>query len=138
MSIWDSSFADLSGIEWLEPILPLFIAVVSGLVVVEFLLKPMRRFLEGRAYSLSAGVIGVCSGRMLMGALLALVYAMYANGIADAYNVYGPLPFLASWVGGGLAASLLGGAIGVILGVEEGLILAFPLLALLGRFRSTN
>ncbi len=96
MAVWDSPFADLSGIEWLEPILTLLIAVVSGLVVAEFLLKSVRRFLEGESPTrYTAGVVGVCLGGTLMGALPALVYAMYANGIADNYNT-GPLPFLAS------------------------------------------
>ena len=98
---------------------PLLVAV-PGLLVAEVLLRLMRPELEGE-FPLRYVVIvfGVCLGGVLMGALMGFLLGL---GTLER-TIWGAV--LGAMVGGGF-------------GLGEGLILAFPLAAILGLSRNNN
>ena len=103
---------------------PLLVAV-PGLLVAEVLLRLMRPELEGEfPLRYVAIVFGVLLGGVLMGALMGFLLGLGALG----NRVW------ESAIGGAVLGAMVGGP----LGFYEGLILAFPLAAILGLFRGTG
>ncbi len=110
------------GVARLSIIPPLFLlaSVVAGLLVAEVLLRLMRPELEGE-FPLRYAVIvfGVLLGGVLLGAFLGFLLG---------------LGTLEKAIGGAVLGAMVGGGFGL----GEGLILAFPLAAILGLFRNQN
>ena len=112
---------------------PVLAVVVAGLVTSEIVLRRLRSAALAEKFSdrYANSVFVVCLGGALMGFLL--VVALTLN------RMLGPGPpealerMLVS-----LAPGLTGVAFGLVLGLAQGLILAFPLAIILGRFRNTS
>jgi hypothetical protein len=112
-----------------EALPPVLILVVAGLLTSEIVLrtfKPLReKFFERYSFT----VLAVCLGGMLMGGLLAGLFAL--NGVLF------PKPStILQGIVAALMSGLVGAAFGLGLGLAEGLVLAFPIAAILGLFRS--
>ncbi len=108
-------------------------AVVAGLVTSQLVLRWFKRQFLAQRFSdrYAIMVIVVCLGGTLMGFLLAAALTLNRT------LVPGPPEILERMLMS-LAPGLVGAALGSVLGIAEGLILAFPLAAILGRFRNTN
>ena len=112
--------AALSRVAPLSILPPVLLAWVPGLLVAEVLLRLMRPALEGEfLYRYGVIVFGGFLGGVLMGALMGFLLGLGSLERA----IWGAV--LGAMIGGGL-------------GMGEGLILAFPLAAILGRFRNKN
>jgi hypothetical protein len=112
-----------------EALPPVLAAVVAGLLTSEIVLRTFKlqrqRFFE--RYGLT--VLAVCLGGVLMGGLLAGLFAL--NGVLF------PRPStILEGIGAALISGLVGAAFGLGLGLAEGLVLAFPIAAILGLFMS--
>lgn len=100
-------------------------AVIAGLVASEITLRSMRPALQGDFFlRYIVMVLTVCVGGMIFGSLVPLG-TLFDNSltITDRLTVT---------VVGGIVGALFGGVLGAI----EGLIIAFPLAAILGLFRN--
>ena len=114
-------------VAWLQVFALVLVAVVAGLLISELLLGPMRRFLEGAFFWRYAAIaFGVCLGGAVSGALLPL------SALIDLS------PPLAERAGIALAGAVYIGIGGTLVGLVEGLVLAFPLAALLDLFRDRS
>lgn len=109
--------------------------MVAGLVTSEIVLRWLRsavlaeKFLDRYANS----VVVVCLGGVMMGFLLAYAITLNALLLAPS-SVSGPMEML-EWMLRAFGPGLVGAALGLGMGLTEGLILAFPLAAVLGRLR---
>ena len=113
-----------------EALAPVLVAVLSGLATAEILPRVFRRELSSERFGQRYGavVLGVLVGMALMGGLLAAVFALQA--LANE-----PLT-LAVLVASVVSTSFYGVVVGGMLGLVEGVVLAFPLAYILGRFRN--
>lgn len=100
-------------------------AVISGLVASEITLRSMRSALRGSFFlRYIAMVLTVCIGGMIFGSLVPLG-TLFDNSLTTTDR-------LTVTIVGGIVGTLFGGVLGAI----EGLIIAFPLAAILGMFRN--
>lgn len=127
--------ADRSGgAVWGPILLSVLAVVIVGLATSEIVLRWMRpaifaeRFLDRYFNS----VVVVCLGGVIMGGLLAYVLTLNVF-LHGPFSISGPVEMMESLLRS-LGPGLLGAAFGLGLGLVEGLILAFPLAAILGRF----
>lgn len=109
-------------------------AVVAGLVTVEIVLRWFRRTTLAEKFSdrYAFVVMAVCFGGVLMSVLSASVLSIGNAVLAPRPTTIPELVMVE------LAGGSIGIPFGLGLGLVEGLILAFPLAAFLGRFRNTN
>ena len=118
----DESPARKGEVAWSVVLLYALAAVVAGLLAAEFLLRPMRRLLEGGFFlRYAAAVLGVCLGGALTSALLTFGTLLSIGSLGEAWTLV-------------FVSASLGGTLGLI----EGLVLALPLAAILGRFRGRS
>ena len=114
---------------WIETLPAMLIVVIAGLVTSEIVLrrsKPLREKFSDR-YGVMLFAVGL--GGMLMGGLLAGLFAL--NGVLCPGLSTIPERILVA-----LLSGLVDAAFGLELGLAEGLILAFPLAAILGLLRN--
>ena len=114
---------------WIEALPAMLIVVVAGLVTSEIVLrrsKPLREKFSDR-YGVMLFAVGL--GGMLMGELLAGLFAL--NGV-----LFPGLSTIPERILVALLSGLVGAAFGLELGLAEGLVLAFPLAAILGLLRN--
>lgn len=114
------------------PLISVLIAVVAGLATAEIVLRWFRRTTLAEKFSnrYAFVVMAVCFGGVLMGVLLASVLSI-SNAVLEPRPTTIPELVMVALAGG-----FMGIPFGLGLGLVEGLILAFPLAAALGRFRS--
>lgn len=113
-------------------LLTLGVVIGPGLATAVFLLKAMREMLEGRfSDRYSAMAAGVFLNGMLVGATYGSISVLYGNYSSSAEGLV--------WAVGVPSAALYGSVMGgLFVGIPESLILAFPLAAILGRFRTVG
>lgn len=118
---------------WNEALPPVFAVMVAGLVTAEVVLRWLKPVALAEKFSRRYGisVFVVCLGGALMGFLLAAALAL--NGV-----LVGGSKTLPERIPGALASGVVGVAFGLGSGLVEGAILAFPLAAILGRFRNAS
>jgi ABC-type glycerol-3-phosphate transport system permease component len=120
------------GVTLNEALAPVLVAVLSALATSEIVLRAFGRsvFSERFDQRYAAAAFGVCLGGALMGASLAAVL-IFQGSLGSSYML---AP--AQRIPAALYTSVLGYVIGGVLGFLEGMILAYPLAHILGRFRS--
>lgn len=112
--------------------LPVVLAVVvAGLVTSEITLRRLEPFGEEFFHRYRIMVLALGLGGMLTGGMVTAALALNGALLIE------PATLLVR-VAAALLFGLVDGASGAVLGLLEGLILAFPLAAILGRFRNTN
>ena len=115
-------------------VLPVVLAVVvAGLATSEIVLRWFGTPLTADRFALRYGTatFAVCLGGTLMGFLLAFVLTL------ERALVPGP-PSISELVLVAFVLGIVGAVAGGVMGALEGLILAFPLAAILGRFRQSR
>lgn len=121
---------------FVEAITPFLIAVIAGLATSEVCLKIFD--LPGRHFADRCWIVvgSVCLGGALMGVPLTVQFTIDGTLAADPPpgSLAGPVDLLvAIWET--LPYGVVGAAFGVVIGLLEGLVLALPLAAALGRLR---
>jgi hypothetical protein len=125
---------------WSEALQSLFFGVVlgavAGLLTAEVVFRLMRSLLEGGFLArYGAMVAAVCFGGLLYGAIQMFVYGSLLSGSSNLYDI---VPGVVERVIGGLGLGFFGAVVGGMIGLVEGLILGFPLAAILGLFRTSH
>ena len=126
----DSAILQREDVGFNEILPPVLAVVVAGIVISDIVLR-LRRSALAEKFSHRYGftVCMVCFGGTLTGFLLAAALTINRT------MVPGPDALLER-VMGSLIPGFVGAVFGLVLGLAEGLILAFPLAAVLGRFRN--
>lgn len=118
---------ELEGINGFHFLQGFFIATVVGLLTAEILLRLARGMLRGHFFARYAAMaLGMCLGGVLTILLPVLCFAA-AVTVTDSLREAG------SVLSATTPLTMLSGATGLI----EGVVLAFPLAAMLGKFRDT-
>lgn len=129
----DSATLQREDVGFNEVLPPVLAVVVAGLVISEIVIRKFQP-LDSRnnfSYRYAVSAFAILFGGILMSFLLAAALTLNRTLVPGPPGI--PELILAS-----LLSGLVGAAFGLVLGMFEGLILAFPLAAILGRFRNTN
>lgn len=137
-ALWDDAPGKFVDVPWIQVLLPVVAVVVAGLATSEIVLRwfgPANLLASRFARRYFFVVLAVCLGGVLMGFLLGYVITLNAVLSGPMSSVSGPVEVL-EWMLRALGPGLVGVVLGLGLGLAEGLILAFPLAAMLGKFAS--
>lgn len=116
-----------------EAVPSMLVATIAGLAASEAVLRVFELPRRGFRHRYRAAVAGVCLGGVIMGALLAALYAVDGTLGADpTQGLYATLSADPLAVLGLVPVGLLGAGVGLVFGLAEGLVLGLPLAAALG------
>lgn len=118
---------------WYEALPPMLAVVIAGLATSEIVLRWLKPVALADKFSHRYGVsvFAVCLGGAMMGFLLAAALTLNRVLVPGPDELLVRIPL-------SLIPGLVGAAFGLGLGLVEGLILALPLAAILGRFRNRS
>ena len=118
-------------VTWNNALPVVLAAIVAGLATSEIVLRRLEPFGEEFFHRYRIMVLASSLGGMLLGGMVAAALALNGALLIEPAT-------LLERVAAALLFGLVGGASGAVLGLLEGLILAFPLTVVLGWFRSAD
>lgn len=116
---------------WTEALPSALLVVAVGLLTSEVVLRKLRPFRESFSDRYGIMVAALCLGGTLTGFFLTFLFAIDGTLGAEVNITLETMPYMMI---GGSRSGLVGAMFGFWLGIAEGLILAFPLAAILGLF----